>query len=228
MKIKRKIEEKFKEEKILYDFLSRDTVSLAKELLGKLIKVKYGESILSGYIVETEAYLGKEDMACHGYNGNRTPKVEALYQEKGTVYIYTMHTHKMLNIVSMEEGNPHAVLIRGIEPAKGMEIMEKNRGKEGILVGNGPGKLTKAMGINDKFNMTKIEKIDEKTQEISKNILYIDFEGSRVPKKIASSARIGIPDKGIWTGKKLRFYVSGNKYVSRMKKRDFNENCWTK
>ena len=178
--------------------------------------------------METEAYLGKEDMACHGYNGNRTPKVEALYQEKGTVYIYTMHTHKMLNIVSMEEGNPHAVLIRGIEPAKGMEIMEKNRGKEGILVGNGPGKLTKAMGINDKFNMTKIEKINDKMGEICKNILYIDCEGSRVPKKIASSARIGIPDKGIWTGKKLRFYVSGNKYVSGMKKRDFNENCWTK
>ena len=84
------------------------------------------------------------------------------------------------------------------------------------------------MGINDRFNMTKIEKIDEKTEEISKNILYIDFEGSRVPKKIAFSARIGIPDKGIWTGKKLRFYVSGNKYVSRMKKRDFNEDCWTK
>ena len=79
MKNKIKTEEISKEEKILYDFLSRDTVSLAKELLGKLIKVKYGESILSGYIVETEAYLGKEDMACHGYNGNRTTKVEALY-----------------------------------------------------------------------------------------------------------------------------------------------------
>lgn len=84
------------------------------------------------------------------------------------------------------------------------------------------------MGINDRFNMTKIEKIDEKTEEISKNILYIDFEGSRVPKKIVSSARIGILDKGIWTGKKLRFYVNGNKYVSGMKKRDFDEDCWTK
>lgn len=134
MKNKIKTEEISKEEKILYDFLSRDTVSLAKELLGKLIKVKYGESRLSGYIVETEAYLGKEDMACHGYNGNRTPKVEALYQEKGTVYIYTMHTHKMLNIVSMEEGNPQAVLIRGVEPAEGMEIMEKIVEKKEFLL----------------------------------------------------------------------------------------------
>ena len=84
--------------------------------------------------METEAYLGKEDMACHGYNGNRTPKVEALYQEKGTVYIYTMHTHKMLNIVSMEEGNPQAVLIRGVEPAEGMEIMEKIVEKKEFLL----------------------------------------------------------------------------------------------
>ena len=102
MKNKIKTEEISKEEKILYDFLSRDTVSLAKELLGKLIKVKYGESILSGYIVETEAYLGKEDAACHGYNGNRTPKVEALYQEKGTVYIYTMHTFQWRKVTRMQ------------------------------------------------------------------------------------------------------------------------------
>ena len=92
MKIKRKIEEKFKEEKILYDFLSRDTVSLAKELLGKLIKVKYGESILSGYIVETEAYLGKEDMACHGYNGNRTQKWRHFIRKKEQ-FIFIPCTH---------------------------------------------------------------------------------------------------------------------------------------
>ena len=77
------------------NFFEQDTVSLAKELLGKLIVVKSREEILSGYITETEAYLGVVDKACHGYNGKRTPKVEALYQEAGTVYIYTMHTHKM-------------------------------------------------------------------------------------------------------------------------------------
>ena len=82
------------------DFFMLDTVSLAKELLGKLIIVKNAGKILSGYIVETEAYLGVIDEACHGYKGKRTPKVEALYQKAGTVYIYTMHTHKMLNIVS--------------------------------------------------------------------------------------------------------------------------------
>ena len=122
-------------------------MSLAKELLGKLIKVKYGESILSGYIVETEAYLGKEDMACHGYNGNRTPKVEALYQEKGTVYIYTMHTHKMLNIVSMEEGNPHTVL-------KGNRACQRH-GNNGKKSWQGRNSRWKWSGKTDKGNGNK-------------------------------------------------------------------------
>lgn len=210
------------------DFFEQDTVSLAKELLGKLIIVKNGDKILSGYITETEAYLGVIDEACHGYDGKRTPKVEALYQEAGTVYIYTMHTHKMLNIVSCEEGNPQAVLIRGIEPAAGKEVMEENRGKTGVLVSNGPGKLTKAMGIKDKFNMSKIGILSEKTdmKKIKENIIYIDFEKSKNPVKIEVSARIGIPDKGVWTEKPLRFYVAGNGYVSGMRKSEYTDKCW--
>ncbi|RRD40717.1 DNA-3-methyladenine glycosylase [Leptotrichia sp. OH3620_COT-345] len=217
-----------KEKNIFKDFFKQDTVTLAKSLLGKLLIVKSGENILSGYITETEAYLGIIDKACHSYKGKRTPKVEALYGKGGTVYIYTMHTHKMLNIVACEKGNPQAVLIRGIEPLDGLGIMETNRGKTGILVSNGPGKLTKAVGINDKFNMSEITVINrnENVQKINENILYIDFEMSKEPKKIMKSPRIGIPDKGIWTRKFLRFYVNGNKYVSGMKKGDFSEKCW--
>ena len=218
-------------------FFKQDTVSLAKDLLGKLILVKEDDEILGGYIVETEAYLGAVDRACHGFEGKRTPKVEALFGKAGTVYIYTMHTHKMLNIVSCEEGNPQAVLIRGIEPVINVERMIKNRGKSGILVSNGPGKLTKAMGIGDVFNKSKICEIRKKFQKVSKelvydtknmeeNILYIDFENSKIPKNIEISARIGIPNKGIWTEKQLRYFVAGNKYVSRIKKSEFNDNCW--
>ena len=183
------------------DFFEQDTVSLAKELLGKLIIVKNGDKILSGYITETEAYLGVIDEACHGYDGKRTPKVEALYQ---------------------------AVLIRGIEPAAGKEVMEENRGKTGVLVSNGPGKLTKAMGINDKFNMSKVEILREKIdiKEMKENIIYIDFEKSKNPVKIEVSARIGIPDKGVWTKKPLRFYVTGNGYVSGMRKNEYTDKCW--
>ncbi len=218
-------------------FFKQDTISLAKNLLGKLILVKKDDEILGGYIVETEAYLGAVDRACHGFEGKRTPKVEALFGKAGTVYIYTMHTHKMLNIVSCEEGNPQAVLIRGIEPVINVERMVENRGKSGILVSNGPGKLTKAMGIGDVFNKSKICEITKKFQKVSKksiydienmeeNILYIDFENSKIPKNIEISARIGIPNKGIWTEKQLRYFVAGNKYVSRMKKSEFNDNCW--
>ena len=218
-------------------FFKQDTISLAKDLLGKLILVKEDDEILGGYIVETEAYLGAVDRACHGFEGKRTPKVEALFGKAGTVYIYTMHTYKMLNIVSCEEGNPQAVLIRGIEPVINVERMVENRGKSGILVSNGPGKLTKAMGIGDVFNKSKICEITKKFQKVSKksiydienmeeNILYIDFENSKIPKNIEISARIGIPNKGIWTEKQLRYFVAGNKYVSRIKKSEFNDNCW--
>ena len=218
-------------------FFKQDTISLAKNLLGKLILVKKDDEILGGYIVETEAYLGAVDKACHGFEGKRTPKVEALFGKAGTVYIYTMHTHKMLNIVSCEEGNPQAVLIRGVEPVINVERMVENRGKSGILVSNGPGKLTKAMGISDKFNKSNISEITRNFQKITQeinynskniqeNVLYIDFENSKIPKKIEISARIGIPNKGVWTEKQLRYFVAGNKYVSRMKKSEFNDNCW--
>ena len=218
-------------------FFKQDTISLAKDLLGKLILVKKNDEILGGYIVETEAYLGAVDRACHGFEGKRTPKVEALFGKAGTVYIYTMHTHKMLNIVSCEEGNPQAVLIRGIEPVINVERMVENRGKSGILVSNGPGKLTKAMGISDKFNKSNISEITRNFQKITQeinynskniqeNVLYIDFENSKIPKKIEISARIGIPNKGVWTEKQLRYFVAGNKYVSRMKKSEFKDECW--
>ncbi|WP_374123588.1 DNA-3-methyladenine glycosylase [Leptotrichia hongkongensis] len=218
-------------------FFEQDTISLAKNLLGKLMLVKKDDEILGGYIVETEAYLGVVDRACHGFEGKLTPKVEALFGKAGTVYIYTMHTHKMLNIVSCEKGNPQAVLIRGIEPVINVERMIENRGKEGILISNGPGKLTKAMGIGDVFNNSKICEITKKFHKVSKksiydienmeeNILYIDFENSKIAKNIGISARIGIPNKGIWTEKELRYFVAGNKYVSRMKKSEFKDECW--
>ena len=228
-------------------FYQQDTVTMAKELLGKILILKNKNEIFAGYIVETEAYLGEFDKACHGYGNKKTPKVEALFEKAGTVYIYTMHTHKMLNIVSCEEGDPQAVLIRAVEPILNVNIMEENRGKNGILVSNGPGKLTKAFGIDDRFNKTEIqiieknmfeiEELSEKLEnknfgikydisKINEKYLYLDFENSKIPRKIETSARIGIPNKGIWTEKKLRFFVKGNKFVSGMKKVEMKEKIW--
>ena len=228
-------------------FYQKDTATMARELLGKILISKNENKIFAGYIVETEAYLGEFDKACHGYGNKKTPKVEALFEKAGTVYIYTMHTHKMLNIVSCEEGNPQAVLIRAVEPIINVNVMEENRGKSGILVSNGPGKLTKAFGIDDRFNKTEIQIIEKNMFEkenlleklenrnfgikydiskINEKYLYLDFENSKIPRKIKTSARIGIPNKGIWTEKKLRFFVKGNKFVSGMKKVEMKEDTW--
>ena len=228
-------------------FYQKDTVTMARELLGKIMILKNENGIFAGYIVETEAYLGEFDKACHWYGNKKTPKVEALFEKAGTVYIYTMHTHKMLNIVSCEEGNPQAVLIRAVEPILNVNVMEENRGKSGILVSNGPGKLTKAFGIDDRFNKTEIQTIEKNMFEkenlleklenrnfgikydiskINEKYLYLDFENAKIPRKIETSARIGIPNKGIWTEKKLRFFVKGNKFVSGMKKAEMKEDTW--
>ena len=228
-------------------FYQKDTVTMARELLGKILILKNENGIFAGYIVETEAYLGEFDKACHGYGNKKTPKVEALFEKAGTVYIYTMHTHKMLNIVSCEEGNPQAVLIRAVEPILNVNVMEENREKSGILVSNGPGKLTKAFGIDDRFNKTEIQIIEKNMFEkknlleklenrnfgikydiskINEEYLYLDFENAKIPRKIETSARIGIPNKGIWTEKKLRFFVKGNKFVSGMKKAEMKEKIW--
>ena len=240
-------------------FFQKDTVLLARELLGKLLVINIENEILAGYIIETEAYLGKADKACHSYQNKKTRKNEAMFEKAGTIYIYTMHTHKMLNIVSCENDNPQAVLIRAIEPVINIEKMVENRGKKGILATNGPGKLTKAMKIGDRFNKTEIKFIEKNMfkknskENFRKNIivnesikeiignkklfnydiskmdekyLYIDFENSKIPQKIEKTARIGIPNKGVWTKRKLRFFVAGNKFVSGMKKSEFLEDVW--
>ena len=240
-------------------FFQKNTVTMARELLGKLLVINIENEILAGYIIETEAYLGKADKACHSYQNKKTRKNEAMFEKAGTIYIYTMHTHKMLNIVSCENDNQQAVLIRAIEPVINIGKMEENRGKKGILVTNGPGKLTKAMKIDDRFNKTEIRFIEknmfkdnrkenfrkniienESVKEISENkelfnydiskmdekYLYIDFENSKIPQKIEKTARIGIPNKGVWTKRKLRFFVAGNKFVSGMRKSEFLEDIW--
>lgn len=125
-------------------------------MLGRLLVKETPEGTVSGWIVETEAYLGVIDEAAHSFNGKNTPRLKSMYEEAGTIYVYQMHTHQMLNLVVKEEGNPEAVLIRGIEPLMGLELMETRRGKTGIEVSNGPGKLTKAFAINQTDEGSKI------------------------------------------------------------------------
>ena len=197
----------------MIDFINGSTVENAKKLLGKRLLVEHNGKLVGGYIVEVEAYLGTVDMAAHSYNGRRTPKVESMYKAGGTIYVYTMHGHNMINIVMQKEGIPEGVLIRGLQPTDGLKLMQANRDAAGYNLTNGPGKLTKALGITREFNGTTL----------NTGMILLDERGGRTPKKISSSPRIGIPNKGKWTDELLRFYVEGNPYVSAMPKRQMKE-----
>ncbi|MFP4924779.1 DNA-3-methyladenine glycosylase, partial [Staphylococcus pseudintermedius] len=124
------------------DFIHPPTIQTAQNLLGVQLIYEAPESTYSGYIVETEAYLGFKDQAAHGYQGRRTPKVESLYQQGGTIYAHVMHRHLLINFVTQEQGIPEGVLIRAIQPEAGIEMMQRNRGRQGYALTNGPGKLT--------------------------------------------------------------------------------------
>lgn len=195
---------------------TKTTEEIAQELLGCLIIKETKQGICSGWIVETEAYLGEIDEAAHSYGLKKTPRLDSMYKKAGTIYIYSMHTHEMLNLVVQEAGIPHAILIRAIEPFTGIELMEQRRKKTGLLVSDGPGKLTKALGIDKTDNGASI----------SKPPLYLSRIKRRTPKDIGVSARIGVPNKGKWTEALLRYTVVGNPYISRKKGKITNDFGW--
>lgn len=197
----------------LMDFLNRQTTDIAKDLLGVRVIYQEGDITYSGYIVETEAYLGASDRAAHGYNHRRTPSVESLYQRGGTIYGHSIHTQLLVNFVTQQEDVPEGVLIRAIEPEDGIEYMEQNRNKTGIEVTNGPGKWTKAFHISRDIN----------GKHLTSAPLQIDTKHRKYPKSIEESPRIGIPNKGEWTEKPLRFTVKGNPYVSHMRKSEMQD-----
>ncbi|MDO5375421.1 MAG: DNA-3-methyladenine glycosylase [Staphylococcus rostri] len=192
------------------DFITRKTTDIAKSLLGVKIIYEAPERTYSGYIVETEAYLGTMDRAAHSYRGRRTQRVNSLYCEGGTIYGHMMHRYLLINFVTQPEGIPEGVLIRAIEPDEGLDAMIRNRGKSGYDVTNGPGKLTTAMAIPRTIDGTRL----------NEGRLKIDTHHRKYPRAIVSSPRIGIPNKGKWTDAPLRFTVKGNPFVSHMRMRD--------
>ncbi|CAM3152985.1 3-methyladenine DNA glycosylase [Staphylococcus argensis] len=192
------------------DFINNETIQTAKDLLGVQVIYEDDDQTYTGYIVETEAYLGFQDQAAHGFKGNRTPKVESLYKLGGTIYAHVMHTHLLINFVTRTEGVPEGVLIRAVEPEQGIERMRENRNKDGYELTNGPGKWTKAFNVPRRLDGSRL----------NEGRLKIDIKHRKHPRDIVEDARIGIPKKGEWTEKPLRFTVKGNPFVSRMRKSD--------
>jgi len=133
-------------------FYHQDTLLVARELLGKKLVRQINGVKLSGMIVETEAYCGREDSACHAHRG-KTQRNEVMFGNPGHAYVYfTYGMHYMLNLVTEEEENPCAVLIRAIVPLDGIEEMETRRKIKGASLTNGPAKLCQALSIDKSLN----------------------------------------------------------------------------
>lgn len=138
--------------KLLRSFYERsDVVALARELLGKELVTCFDGVLTSGIITETEAYAGVTDKASHAFGGRRTPRTEIMYARGGTAYVYLCYgMHSLFNVVTNVKDIPHAILIRGMQPVKGLDIMLDRTGKSKISgsFSDGPGKVAKALGIH--------------------------------------------------------------------------------
>lgn len=185
------------------NFYERDPALVARGLLGKMLVRRLNSQILCGKIVETEAYYGEKDPSSKAYKGRKMFN-ELMFMDVGKAFIYMVHGNWLLNIVAHSKGDVGAILLRAIEPLQGVEIMMKNRGVKDILaLTSGPGKLTKALAITKKLNGIDVTKEDSELA-----VKESETEGF----EISSSHRIGVEFD---LPQELRFYVKGNKFVSK-------------
>ena len=159
-----------------------------------------------GKIVETEAYVGPHDLACHAAKG-RTARTEVMFGGPGHAYVYFIYgVYYCLNIVTEEVGHASAVLIRALEPIEGIELMRKRRGLDELRkLASGPGKLCLAMAIDKALNAADMSR---------GNVLYVEDRGERAA-KIVARPRIGVDYAGKWKDKPWRFLIRGNEFVSK-------------
>lgn len=193
-------------------YLNQDVLFLAKDLLGKVLFTQINGEITAGIIVETEAYFGIQDKASHAYGGRRTNRTETLYQQGGVSYVYLCYgIHNLFNVVSSVEGEPHAVLIRAIEPLIGLDIMETRRkiAATKAAISSGPGSAAKALGIDRTFN----------EKELSGEEIWIEDHAIRyTTDQIAAVPRVGVAYAQEDALLPWRFFVKDNKYVSKPNK----------
>ncbi len=194
--------------KLSLEFYQRDDViKIAKELLGKLLVTKWDGITTSGRIVEVEAYNGAIDKASHAFGSRRTARNEIMYAKGGFAYVYLCYgIHHLFNVVTNSEDIPHAILIRAVEPVKGMETMLQRVKKNfDHTLTRGPGNLSRALGISTRHSGYSL-----KSQE-----LFIADDGFAYTKKeIAASPRIGVDYAGEDALLPYRFYIKGNPFVS--------------
>lgn len=193
-------------------YLNEDVIGLAKDLLGKVLYTQIDGKISAGIIVETEAYFGVKDKASHAHGGRRTARTETMFAQGGIAYVYLCYgMHNLFNVVTSAKDNPNAVLIRAIEPLIGIEFIEErrkmNRSKSAISAG--PGSAAKALGIDKTFN----------TKNLNGDEIWIeDHKINFLSNQIAAMPRVGVAYAQEHALLPLRFFVKGNRYVSKPNK----------
>jgi DNA-3-methyladenine glycosylase len=188
-----------------------DVLQIAMDLVGKILVTRWGGQITAGRIVECEAYNGVPDKASHASGGRRTKRNEIMYAKGGAAYVYLCYgIHHLFNVVTNTEEIPHAILIRALNPLKGVDLMLKRTGKKKLdhSLTRGPGNVSKALGI-----LTRHSGISLSGREI-----YLAEDDFVVNKKdIVASPRIGVDYAGEDALLPYRFYIKGNPFVSGKK-----------
>jgi DNA-3-methyladenine glycosylase len=176
--------------KLQRSFYTRQTVvEIARDLIGKVLLTRFNGEPTSGIIIETEAYEGVTDRASHAYGGRRTGRTEVMYAPGGTAYVYLCYgVHSLFNIVTNKKDIPHAVLIRGIYPLEGKNIMKIRAQKPDLLRGSGigPGKVSKLLGIH--YSHTGIDLLGDK--------IWLEDQGYKFDDEILTGTRIGVQYSG--------------------------------
>ena len=191
--------------KLSRDFYTRSVLVVARNCIGKLLVHRTPEGETAGRIVETEAYRGPRDLAAHSSRG-LTNRTAAMFGPPGHAYVYRLYgTCWAMNLVVAAVGDPHAVLIRAIEPVRGVELMasRRRRAANARELTNGPGKLTEALAITGA----------DYARDLCGDVLFLE-EDERRAGKIGRSARINVDYAGVWAGRPWRFYERNNRYVS--------------
>ncbi|MCK9398734.1 MAG: DNA-3-methyladenine glycosylase [Bacteroidales bacterium] len=181
-------------------YIRQDVVQIARELIGKVVFTKFNGKITAGIIIETEAYEGVTDRASHAFNGRRTTRTEVMYSTGGVAYVYLCYgMHSLFNIVTNKQDIPHAVLIRGIYPLEGLDMMKKRTGKLNLNrgSGSGPGKVSKILGIH--YSHSGID--------LSGDEIWLEDRGLVLNDDILTGTRIGVDYAGKDALLPYRFWI---------------------
>ncbi|WP_347157176.1 DNA-3-methyladenine glycosylase [Pontibacter chitinilyticus] len=198
--------------KLQKSFYTRsDVVEIARQLLGKYVYTCVDGMLTGGMIVETEAYAGENDRACHAHLNRRTQRTEIMYHEGGVAYVYLVYgIYYLFNIITNVKDKADAVLVRAVEPEIGVEEMLLRRNMASIKpnLTAGPGVLSMALGINKKLYGA----------DLTGNTIWLEDKGIQIPaESIVAGPRIGIDYAGEDAQLPWRFWVKDNKWVSRKK-----------